>query len=70
MCQNRAKTEAKNELKSNNETKTKIKRGMTLVFASGPLYAALHQPICVVVVSVLPASPWPVAVLVAFTSIL
>ena len=37
---------------------------MTLVFASGPLYAALHQPVCVVVVSVLPASPWPVAVLV------
>ena len=43
---------------------------MTLVFASGPLYAALHQPICVVVVSVLPASPWPVAVLVACMFIL
>ena len=43
---------------------------MTLVFASGPLYAALHQPVCVVVGSVLPASPWPVAVLVACMFIL
>ena len=40
---------------------------MTLAFASGPLYAALNQPVCVVAVSVLPASPWLVAVLVART---
>ena len=46
------------------KTKIKIKRGTKLVFASGPLYAALHQLICVVVATVLLASLWLVAVVV------
>ena len=46
------------------KTKIKTKRGTKLVFASGPLYAALHQLICVVVATVLLASLWLVAVVV------
>ena len=50
--------------------KAKIKGGMTLVSASGPLYAALHQPIFVVDVTALLASLWLVAVVVVCTFIL
>ena len=37
---------------------------MKLVCASGTLYAALHQQICVVFAAVLLASLWPMAVIV------
>ena len=43
---------------------------MTLAFASGSLYAALHQPIYVVVVSVLLETLWLVAVVVVCAFIL
>ena len=42
---------------------------MALVFGTEPLYAALHQPVFVVVATVLLTSLWPVAAIIVRTFI-